>query len=48
MITSAMLLGESAFVVYNVWPTGEERMTVNLFGFAEAYDLLQSKQLRRP
>lgn len=36
--------GSIAYVVYHSWPEGEKRMTVDLTGFTEAYDLLLSKR----
>lgn len=41
-IVSALSKGTTAFVIYNVWPEGERRMTVNIAGFAEAYAKLQA------
>lgn len=42
-IVAALKQGTTAFVTFNVWPHGEERMTVALTGFAAAYVALQAK-----
>lgn len=45
-IVTAMRLGKTAYVSFHVWPTGEQRMTVDVTGFSEAYDRLL--ELARP
>lgn len=42
-IVEALKAGTTAYVVFHVWPTGEERMTVDVRGFSEAYALLLTK-----
>lgn len=42
-MVAAMRRGATAYVVFHVWPRGEERMTVSLAGFSEAYDLLKAE-----
>jgi invasion protein IalB len=41
-IIDALRSGRTAYVIYYSWPKGEERMTVDVAGFAEALQLLQS------
>ena len=40
-IVSALSAGSTAYVVFHVWPTGEDRMSVSTAGFASAYQRLQ-------
>lgn len=40
-IVGDLINGQTALVTYNVWPTGQERMSVNISGFAEAYEKLK-------
>lgn len=42
-IVEAMKTGQTAFVVFHVWPTGEQRATVDVSGFREAYPVLLQK-----
>lgn len=42
-IVAALKSGTTAYVVFHVWPTGEERMTVDVRGFPEAYAALMAK-----
>ena len=43
-----LLNGKTAYVTYHVWPTGPERVTVNLEGIQEAYQILQQKSAEPP
>lgn len=42
-IVNALKSGTTAYVVFHIWPTGEERMTLPVAGFAEAYAALLAK-----
>ena len=41
-IVGDLINGQTALVTYNVWPTGQERMSVQVAGFAEAYTQLKA------
>jgi hypothetical protein len=42
-IVEALKVGKVAYVIYHRWPSGEEKMTVDVRGFAEAYQVLLTK-----
>lgn len=39
-IVQALMVGKTAYVVFYHWPEGEQRMTVDVTGFPEAYAAL--------
>lgn len=41
-IVSHMEAGKTAYVVWNRWPSGEQRMTIDVEGFAEAHQALKT------